>query len=151
MQRNITYKEFINYTLWSMAYLLYLSLSTIYLFLPPMLSILFLIFLNSLEKQNSVKLTFIILILLVFEAQKGFLAFSIIIYFLILYRFFIPKINKNISSKKIRILIYILLSYIGYIIFYTLLAQIFILPSLSVDYYIIYYIVIEYFIASVFL
>lgn len=96
-------------------------------------------------------LLFIIVDILVLEAQKGFLAFTLIIYFLLLERFFVPKIEQSINSKHLRNFLYVLLAYGGYILFSALLSQIFLIPGISVDLYIFYYIVFEFFIVSVLL
>ena len=95
-------------------------------------------------------LFFIIVDILVLEAQKGFLAFTLIIYFLLL-ELFVPKIEQSINSKHLRNFLYVLLAYGGYILFSALLSQIFLIPGISVDLYILYYIVFEFFIVSVLL
>lgn len=151
MQRSLTYKSALRYALWSLVYAAYVSLGSIYLFLPPLLAVLFFLFHDSLRRNDSVMLLFIIIDILVLEAQKGFLAFTLIIYFLLLERFFVPKIEQSINSKHLRNFLYVLLTYGGYILFSALLSQIFLIPGISVDLYILYYIVIEFFIVSVLL
>ncbi len=151
MQRSLAYKSALRYALWSLVYAAYVSLGSIYLFLPPLLAVLFFLFHDSLRRNDSVMLLFIIVDILVLEAQKGFLAFTLIIYFLLLERFFVPKIEQSINSKHLRNFLYVLLAYGGYILFSALLSQIFLIPGISVDLYILYYIVVEFFIVSVLL
>ena len=149
MQRSLTYKSALRYALWSLLYALYISLGSIYLFLPPLLALLFFFFHEALRRNNTVMLLFIVADILILEAQKDFLAFTLIIYFLILERFFVPKIEQSINSRHVRNLLYVTFAYGGYILFSALLSQIFLIPGISVDFYILYYIVIEFFIVSV--
>ena len=152
MQRDITYKSVVRYALWSLFYTLYISLSTIYLFLPPLLAVLFFLFHDALRKNDTAKLLFVTLDILILEAQKDFLAFTLIIYFLIQERFVLPKIAQSISAQNLRNFLYVSLSYIGYMLFSTLLSQIFLIQGISLDiYYIVHYIIIEFLIVSVML
>ncbi len=149
MQRSLTNQSALRYALWSLLYALYVSLGSIYLFLPPLLAVLFFFFHEALRRKNSVMLLFIVVDIFVLEAQKGFLAFTLLVYFMILERFFVPKIEQSINSKHLRSFFYVILTYGGYILFSELLSQIFLIPGVSVDLYIIYYIVIEFLVVSV--
>ena len=151
MQRNSAHQNFVRYLLITLLYAGYVSLTSIYLFLPPLISIVMLLFYRSLQKQDSLLLIFLIISILILEAQKGFLGFTLLIYFLLAYRYILPKLDKSINAKKLKNFFYIVVAYIGYYLFSTLLAQIFLLPSFSLDWYVVYYIVIEYFIVSLFL
>ena len=151
MQRSLTYKSTLRYALWSLAYVIYVSLGSIYLFLPPLLGVLFFLFSEALRRKNSVMLLFIVFDILVLEAEKGFLAFTLLIYFLLFEHFISPKIKQSINSSHLRVFLTIFLAYTGYILFSALLAQIFLLPAISFDWYIVYYIVVEFFIVSVLL
>ncbi len=151
MQRSLTYKSALKYALWSLAYVVYISIGSIYLFLPPLLGVLFFLFRKALRRGNSVMLLFIVFDILVLEAQKGFLAFTLLIYFLLLERFILPKIQQSINSKLFRDFLILCFVYVGYILFNALLAQIFLLPALGIDLHIVYYIIIEFFIVSVLL
>ncbi len=137
--------------MWTAVYIFYVSLSTIYLYLPPMMAVLYVLFRNALNKRDSLALGFVIIALLVLEAEKSFLAFSLLIYFLIVYRFIDPKIQQSINLKSLRDLLYVLVIYIGYFLFYTLVSQIFLFEGIRPDLYIVYYIIIEYFIVSLLL
>ncbi len=151
MQRSITYKSFISYTAWAVLFALYTSFSTIYLFLPPMMSILFFLFNDALKKNDSTRLFFLVTSIFILEAQKGFLGFTVVIFFLLLYRFFIPKLDQSINASSLRKFLYVVSVYIGYVFFSTLLSQIFLLRGISIDFYIVYYIIIEYIIVSLLL
>jgi hypothetical protein len=86
--------------------------------------------------------------LLVFEANFGYLLFSTLIYFYLVLKFVIPKIEQNFSCEVCIRLSYIFLAYVGYYLFLVLFANIFMLEIPSWSYYIIYYILIEFLIVS---
>ena len=151
MQRNIAYKNFIDYLLWTVGYTVYLSFSTIYLLLPPLLSVLLILFHNGLKKNNSLLVLFLFFAMLIVEAQEGFLGFTLVIYFLIVHRFILPKIDQSFNLRVVRNFLYVVVSYIGYIFFSALLSQIFLLSGISINFYIVYYIAIEYILVSIFL
>jgi hypothetical protein len=148
MQRSISPQKPIVLFSYVILYVLYSSLGSIYPILPPLFSVLFVLFSRALDKNDSIAILFISLCLLVFEANYGYWLFSSIIYFYIQYKFIMPKIVQNFSCNVCVKISYVLLSYFGYFLFLTLLANIFLLETPELNYYIIYYIVIEFFIVS---
>ena len=148
MQRSISYQKPIVSILLFFIFILYETLSSIYLFLPPMLAVLLLLFVKALQNRDIVLLLCISLLLIIFEADKGYHAFSILIYFVLLYKYILPTLVQNISCKGCVKLLYVLFAYIGLYLFSYMLSMIFLIPIPSIDYYIIYYIVIEFIIVS---
>ena len=149
MQRSITHKNSLAPFIYVALFLVYTAFTGIYLFLPPLLSILFFLFTKSLKHEDSVALFLISICLVIFESQNDFMLFSTIIYFLIIYRYLLPKLYVNFSCISCIKISTVLLAYIGFFIFNSLLAYVFLLPEPSINYYIVYYIVIEFFIVSV--
>jgi len=86
--------------------------------------------------------------LIIYEAEKGYLFLSTLLYFTLIYQLFIPYFKQNIVCKSCLRLIFILLAYIGYYLFILLLSQIFIFEAPSIDIYVVYYIFIEFLIVS---
>jgi len=148
MQRSITYQKPIVSLLLFLVFILYESLSSIYIFLPPMLAVLLLLFVKALQNRDIILLISVSSLLLIFEADRGYHAFSILIYFLLLYKYILPALVQNISCKGCIKLLYVLFAYIGLYLFSYLLSMIFLIPIPSIDYYIIYYIIIEFIIVS---
>jgi len=148
MQRNITYKNPLTIYIYFTLFLVYESLSTIYVFLPPLLSVLFVLFADAIKKEKLVNIILLIFSLIYFETEYGYLLFSSIIYFLLIYRFVIPFLNQNFNCYACIRLAYVLLAYVGFYFFIFLLSSIFLLPIPDIYYYIVYYIVIEFFIVS---
>jgi len=149
MQRSISNQKPLTLLIYVVLFILYSSLSSIYLFLPPMLSVLFLIFTKALDRNDTVYIAVIAFLFVIFEANFGYLIFSSIIYFYIIYKFIMPKISQNFSCPLCIKISYVLLSYIGYFLFLTLISNIFLLPTPEINYYIIYYIVIEFFLVAI--
>jgi len=149
MQRSISYKNPLTPFIYVAIFLIYSALSGVYLFLPPLLAVLYTLFSKAIKKDNTLYIILVSLCLVIFEAENGYIVFSTIIYFLIMYRYIIPKISKNfscLSCTKISIVIFV---YLGFYVFNYLLSYIFLIPESNISYYIIYYIVTEFFIVSI--
>jgi hypothetical protein len=124
---------------------MYQSLSSIYLLLPPMLGVLFFYFIHALEKEDLSKLLLVLLLLLVFEAEKDFLLFSSLVYFTFIYRFVIPHLRIMISCAVCLKVIFLMIAYLGYILFSYILSQVLWVEAPSVDWHVFYYMFIEFF------
>lgn len=149
MQRSISYKNPLTPYLYVVAFLLYTALSGVYLFLPPMLAILFIFFSKALKKENPVSLFLIFICLLLFEAENGYVLFSTVIYFAVMYRYIMPKITQSLGCNSCIKLLTVILVYIGFFVFHSVLSSVFLLPEPSINYYVIYYIAIEFLIMSI--
>jgi hypothetical protein len=148
MQRSFTNKKLVRYLLYLAVYILYSSLGSIYPILPPLLAVLFALYSKVMHKEDFYGLVFVLCLLLIFEANYGFMLFSSIIYFYIQYKFIMPKIKQFISCEICIRMLFVFLSYFGYFFFLILLSKIFLLEMPTFNYYIIYYIVIELFLVS---
>ncbi len=149
MQRSITNKKSIkNYFIYTILFVVYESLSSIYLFLPPLFGVLFVLLINAIDKNDTIAVIFIAFCLVVFESQMGYILFSSIIYLLLIYKFILPKIIQNFNCYSCIKVSYILLAYFGFYMFNSFFANVFLLPIPTINYYIVYYIVIEFLIVS---
>jgi len=149
MQRSITHQKPIVPFLYVVLFILYSSLSSIYLLLPPLFAVLFVLYSDALRREDFLLLMIISFCLVLYEANKGYVLFSSIIYFTLAYKFIMPKISQNFSCKSCIKISFVLLAYLGYYIFLALVAKIFLLPLPEINYYIVYYIVIEFFLVSI--
>jgi hypothetical protein len=148
MQRNISYKKPLTPLIYITLFVVYSSLSTIYLILPPLFSVLFVLYSKAIKNNDFLLMLLISFCLVIFEANNAYLLFSTIIYFTLVYKFIIPKVIQSFSCNSCVKISYVLLAYIGYYLFLVIVANIFLLPLPSINYYIIYYIVIEFFFVS---
>jgi len=145
MQRSFTYKKILTGSVLVLSFVLYQSLSSIYLLLPPMLGVLFFYFIHALEKEDLPKLLLVILLLLVFEAEKDFLLFSSLVYFTFIYRFVIPRLRIMVSCHVCIKILLLFISYLGYIAFSYVLSQVLWVEAPSIDWHVFYYMFIEFF------
>jgi len=146
MQRSISNQKYLTTLSYVVFFILYSSLASIYLLLPPMLSVLFVLYSDSLKREDTLYIFLMSLCLVVFEANNGYVLFSSVIYLYSIHKFILPKILKSFSCSVCIKISSILLVYIGYYLFLTLISSIFLLESPQMNYYIIYYIVVEFFI-----
>jgi len=148
MQRSLSHQKPLVPFLYIVLFIIYGSLSSIYLFLPPLLAVLFVLFLKAMNRDDFLLLMLISFCLLLFEANKGYLIFSTIIYFALVYKFVMPKIIQNFSCTSCIRIASVLLAYVGYYIYLIVVSNIFLLPMPELNFYILYYMLIEFFIVS---
>lgn len=149
MQRSISYKNPLTPYIYTCIFIFYTALSGIYLFLPPLLAVLFILFSHALKKEDSISIFLVLLSLLFFEAQNGFVLFSTLIYFVIVYKYILPRLIQIFNCKACVKMVTVILVYIGFFIFHSFLSSIFLFPSPSITYFVIYYMVIEFLIVSI--
>ena len=130
-------------------FMVYISLSSIHLFLPPLLAVLYTLFSRALHKEDSLVLLLLSFCLLLFEAEKGYLLFSTILYFLLVYKLIIPKFVKTFNCRWCVNFATVVTIYLGYFLFFSLLSSVFLLPMPSMSFFVLYYIVFEFFIVSI--
>ncbi|MCD6258764.1 MAG: hypothetical protein J7J31_04075 [Helicobacteraceae bacterium] len=149
MQRSIINQKPLATFLYVAFFILYIGLSSIHLFLPPLFAVLYVLFSRALKKEDTFAVLLVSLCLIIFEAEKDYLLFSSIIYFVLIYKLVIPKFSKNFNCRWCINLATIITVYIGYFLFLSLLSNIFLLPIPDMSYFLIYYIIIEFFIVSI--
>lgn len=145
MQRSLSDQKILSHIGIIFAFVLYQSLSSIYLFLPPLLGVLFFYFIYALEKEEVGSLVLVIILLLVFEAEKDFLLFGTLVYFTFIYRFVIPRLRIMISCKVCLKVFFLFLAYPGFIMYSYILNQVLWVETPSFDWHIFYYMFIEFF------
>jgi len=149
MQRSITYPFYIKAITLFLLYLLYESLGTIYLFLPPLFGIIFFYFIRSLDNQDISLLFTVVAFSLVYEADRGYLLLSSLVYFSFVYKFILPKLEQVIECRRCLHFIYIVLAYVGFWLFSLLLQQVLLLEFATIDWYILWYILFEFLLVAI--
>jgi hypothetical protein len=130
------------------AFIIYEALSSIYLFLPPLLGVLFILFSNALKDDDTLSLLAVSVCLIILEADKGYLIFSTIIFFTFVHKLVLPKLIQNFNCLACIKSFTVIISYIGFYLFSLLISSVFLLPDPGINYYIVYYIVIEIFLVG---
>ncbi|MDD5051184.1 MAG: hypothetical protein PHO27_00450 [Sulfuricurvum sp.] len=144
MQRSFSYKNALNQFALVCIYAVYVSLSSLYPLLPPLLAILFFSYNNALKRHDLFSVIIIVLMLLIFEAEKGFWFGSTVIFFTLLSRLVIPKIDQMLQCQGCMAAFIVALAYPGYWIFIWLTNQVLLLALPMIDWHIILYIIIEF-------
>jgi len=148
MQRSITYPFFVKALLLFVLYLIYESLSNVYLFLPPLFAVLLFYFIRALDRQDVALLLLVTSLTLVYEADKGYLVFSSLVYFAFLYKFIFPKLNQLIECKKCMLFAYTVFAYIGFWAFSLLLQQVLWMEMPMISWHVLWYILFEFFVVT---
>jgi len=149
MQRSISDQKSLAPFVYVALFVLYESLSSIYLILPPLLGVLFYLFIQAFRKEDLAYIVLVVFSILIFESEKGYILFSTVIYFALVLKIVLPKIEQNFNCKVCVNISIVLLAYVGFYFFTSVISSIFLLPMPAVNYYIIYYIVIEFLIVSI--
>jgi len=148
MQRSITYPFYIKAIALFLLFVIYESMSSIYLFLPPLLGVIFFYFIRALDKQDIALLLLVVTLALVYEAEKGYLLLSSLVYFSFTYKFIIPKLRQVIECHRCMDFLYIILAYIGFWLFTLLMQKIFWIELASMDWSVVWYILAEFMIVG---
>ncbi|MDO9056864.1 MAG: hypothetical protein Q7U69_09985 [Sulfuricurvum sp.] len=119
-----------------------------YLLLPPLLAILFFLYYDALTKNDLFSLVIISLMLLVFEAEKGFWFGSSIVFFTLLSLYLLPKIEQMIQCKICMAAIFVFLAYPGYWMFMWFVNQVLLLSVPVIDWHVGLYMIIEFLVVA---
>jgi hypothetical protein len=116
--------------------------------LPPLLAILFFAYHDALSKHDLFGLIIVSIMLLVYEAEKGFWFGSSIMFFTLLSYYLIPKLEQLIQCKICMGAILVALAYPGYWLFVWIANGVLLLPAPSVDWHMGLYMIIEFLIIA---
>lgn len=144
MQRSFPYQNVISRLFLVGLFIVYISLSSLYLLLPPLLAILFFAYYDALNKHDLFGLIIVALMLLIFEAEKGFWFGSTLFFFTILSHYLLPKLEQLIQCRICMAAIFVSLAYPGYWLYIWIANGIFLFPSPSIDWHIGLYMIIEF-------
>ena len=75
MQRSISHQKSLMPIVYTALFAVYIALGSIYLFLPPMLAVLFVLFSDALKKENPLSAALVLIALFLFETEKRVSAF----------------------------------------------------------------------------
>jgi len=143
MQRNLAYKTNLAKFWLLLLFLVFENLNSINYAVPPLFGLSFILFYYAAQNERYDMFIPLSIYLVLFEADKGFILFSSIVFFLLIYKFVIYRIRIVIHCEYCLEIIYIALAYVGYWVFSLILHQIFWLDFIVFDWHIVYYIIIE--------
>lgn len=151
MQRSLPYQNVISRLFLVVLFIGYISLSSIYLLMPPLLAVLFFAYHSALTKYDLFGLMTIIVMLLVLEAEKGFWFGSTVLFFTVMSRYLLPKIEQVIRCKMCMTAIFVAIAYPVFWAFIWFVNQLFLLSVPQVDWHIFLYMVIEFLMIAAFI
>jgi hypothetical protein len=128
-------------------YVGYVGLSSVYLLLPPLFGLLFVLFIRALDRDDFFTLILISLMLMLYEVEKGYLLISSLVFFGLVYQFAVPKLRQYIDCQWCLTLIYILIAYFGFWIFSLMMSKIFWMEAPAIDWHIMVYVLFEFIVA----
>ena len=144
MQRSITYQNALSNLFWIAAFGIYCALSSIYLFLPPMLALMGYLFYRSLTRNDLYSLIIFSIMLLMIEAEKGYWFGSTILFYTLLSHYVIPYLDKTMQCELCIKGIFVASGYLVFWIFITLINGVLLLPLPAFDWHIFLYMAIEF-------
>jgi len=151
MQRSFSYKNALSQLLLVGVFLIYTSLSTLYLFLPPLLAVLFVAYYKALNRHDLFGLLIVITMMLIFEAEKGFWFGSTVLFFTLVSRLLIPKVEQVVQCHPCMAALFVAMAYPGYWLFIWMANQVFLLELPTMDWHIVLYMIIEFLLVVAFL
>lgn len=117
MRRNSSYKESLKALALLALIVSYGALTDILYYLPPLLGVAFVLFCRFLERGQPHYIVPIFVFLLFFEATKGFLWLSSIIFFVLSYYLVALKVRQWVRCQKCLIPFLVLYAYFGFYLF----------------------------------
>ncbi|MDP1784331.1 MAG: hypothetical protein Q8K81_02770 [Sulfuricurvum sp.] len=122
----------------------YIALSSIYLFLPPMLAVLGFLLYRALQRYDLFSLIVASVMLLMFEAEKGYWFGSSVVFFILISHYVMPKLEQTMQCSLCIKGMFVLFAYIGFWLFMEMVNSVLILPLPSLDWHVLFYMAIEF-------
>lgn len=148
MQRNRDDQSALIWLFTAAVFAFYEALTMRYLFLPPMLGVLFFLYIRALEKGQGVPLIAVTAMLLVTESANGYLLLSTLFFFTLSYFVILPRFKSAVSCRLCLNAFIVGYAYLGYYFFALLFSQMLALPTPHLDYRVVFYIAIEFFLVG---
>jgi uncharacterized membrane-anchored protein len=150
MQRSITYQNTLSAFLWVGVFCIYSALSSIYLFLPPLFSVIGFLLYRSLIRNDLFYLVIYSIMLLIIEAEKGYWFGSSVLFFILISHYLIPRLEQNMRCNLCVKGIFVLSSYLLFWVFITILNAILLLQAPVLDWHVLFYMGIEFMLIAIF-
>lgn len=150
MQRSITYQNALSSLFWVVAFGIYSALSSIYLFLPPMLVLIGYLFYRSLTRHDLYSLIVFSIMLLMIEAEKGYWFGSSILFFTLLSHYIIPYLEQTMRCNLCIKAIFVASGYLLFWVFITMIDGVLLLALPAFDWHTFFYMAIEFALIAMF-
>lgn len=148
MQRNRLDQTPLIWLFYLFAFIVYEALAMRYLFLPPLFGLLFFLYIRALEHRKSLPFFAVLTMLIIAESAKGYLLLSTVFFFTLSYFTVLPRFKSAVSCRLCLNGFIVAYAYLGYFVFALLISQMFALPAPHLDYRVIFYMAIEFFLTG---
>jgi len=129
-------------------FIVYEALSMRYLFLPPLFGVLFYLYIHALDTGDSKRFFSVAAMLLVAETAKGYPLFSTVAFYTFSYFTVLPKLRVGVSCPLCVNGLIVVYGYLGYWAFLALLSSMFVFASPQIDFRLLFYMLIEFFVVG---
>jgi hypothetical protein len=129
-------RTLIRYLLLLIPLVIYESLSTVYYLLPPLFGVMTALLVAHRAERY---LPLVLIYLLFFEADHGLFVFSSWIFLLLFFRFVLPVLEENLICRPCILALSVILSYLGYALFMSLIWVVFNLEGLDFNLWLLFY------------
>lgn len=117
MRRNSTHQKNLKYFFLICVLVVYIALTDIFYFLPPLFGVMYVLAQENYEEHSFEVFYFLVPFFLYFEASKGLLFSSSILFMAVSFKIILPKFRKFFGYSKIFIPLFIVYAYFGYFVF----------------------------------
>lgn len=150
MPRQTILVDIISSVFYSLIYVVYIALSDIYIYFPPLVGILFIIFYKNVNKKNIIKILAVIFCILFYELDKLLVIGVMPFVFLITAYFIIIKLEEVVSANALLISLYVIILYAMYVFFLLLLRVMFDVGLPSFNNIFIFFILADIFLSLIY-
>ncbi|MBX7490583.1 hypothetical protein K4G58_04100 [Helicobacter sp. Faydin-H64] len=151
MRRNSTDKRNLRIFFLVIFSIVYIAITDIYYFLPPLFGVVYVIAQEKYEEQSFGTFYFFVPFFLYFEASKGLPLLSTLLFILFSFKILLPKFRKFFGYSKIFIPLFIFYAYFGYFAFLYFFGWLFDTPVPQFSLLLALYAGIEVFLIWIFL
>jgi hypothetical protein len=109
-----------------------------------MLALIGYLYFRALKRYDLFSLILASIMLLMFEAEKGYWFGSTIVFFTLISQYVMPKLEQTMQCTVCIKGIFVLLSYFGFSLFLSMVNSILILPLPTIDWHVLFYMAIEF-------
>ncbi|CAM2852245.1 hypothetical protein [Helicobacter burdigaliensis] len=151
MRRSSPHKKNLRFIFLILGIIIYLPLSDMSYYMPPLLGVLYVLSQDAYERANYNAFYILVPLLLIFETTKNLPLGSTLLFLAFSFAILLPKVRKFLGFSKILIPFFIAYSYFGYFLFLKLFGIILDEEFLKFNWIFAWYVLCEIFLIWIFL
>ncbi len=143
MRRNRTDKKNLRILFLVLGVIVYVSISDIYYFLPPLFGVAYVLAQEKFESNDTSALYWFLPFFVFFETNKELPFLSTILFMAFSFKIVLPKFRKFFGYSKVFIPLFIAYAYFGYFVFLNLMGLLFDYDMPKFSWFIVFYVGVE--------